>query len=84
LSHRRTLAQVVAVFRKALDVVDDVLNQSAKLAADFNQVNVIDGSNCCVRIDRRDFDATNIVLLHNHVAEQHRTNVSIGLERLAR
>ena len=62
-------------FRKALDVVDHVLNsQSAKLAAGVNQVNVIDGSNRCVRIDRRDFDAMNIVLLHNHVAEASREN----------
>jgi hypothetical protein len=36
LPDRRALAQVVPPFRKALDVVDHVLNQRAKLAADFN------------------------------------------------
>jgi hypothetical protein len=61
----------VAASCKELDVVDDMLKHSAKLATGADQVNVIYCSNRRVRIHRRDLDAAIIALLNNYVAEHN-------------
>jgi hypothetical protein len=64
-----------------LDVIDGLLNQRAERAGGPHQVYVVDRSNSCVWVYCRDFDVAFLMLLNDHVAEQDRTNVVVGLDR---